>query len=221
MARTWKTPENSHAEPGAWLLISTWLRTVAAQLTDALKVRDACNNDVLAAACADHAAQGRAAGCDQLRYRRVQSWLQADRCRRPAPTGPPCVAAELSNMWCVRPRDEITAQEPRLGKATHTASGGVAPDRPNLSRWDAGLLRVIGASTAFEGRYKNDVDEQTGAGVGSASAAGGRGEDETAWRNDQWYTASVVPSLSCAPSERQNHRRRPRCRHAPTDPYPA
>lgn len=52
-------PENSHAEPGAWLLISTCDATdlVAAQLTDALKVHDAQCTTMSWPQRADHATQ--------------------------------------------------------------------------------------------------------------------------------------------------------------------
>ncbi len=57
-------PENSHAEPGAWLLISTCDATdlVAAQLTDALKVHDAQCTTMSWPQRADHAAQAATGG---------------------------------------------------------------------------------------------------------------------------------------------------------------
>lgn len=47
-----------------------------------------------------------------------------------------------------------------------------------------------------------DVDEQTGAESVARQLLAASGEDETAWRNDQWYTARLCPA-PLRPEERQ------------------
>lgn len=98
-------PENSHAEPGAWLLISTCDATdlVAAQLTDALKVHDAQCTTMSWPQRADHATQA-ARLRDQLGTGGFTGVfvLTAPQTGDPDAESP-CAAASLSNMWCVSP----------------------------------------------------------------------------------------------------------------------
>ncbi len=65
-----------------------------------------------------------------------------------------------------------------------------------------GLLRVIGAEHPHLKASYVDVDEQTGAESVARQLLAASGEDETAWRNDQWYTARLCPA-PLRPEERQ------------------
>ncbi len=75
---------------------------------------------------------------------------------------------------------------------THNAQAVLSGDRPNLEQGGMrGLLRVIGAEHPHLKASYVDVDEQTGAESVARQLLAASGEDETAWRNDQWYTARL------------------------------
>ncbi|SGP85417.1 polyketide synthase pks5 [Mycobacterium tuberculosis] len=200
-------PENSHAEPGAWLLISTCDATdlVAAQLTDALKVHDAQCTTMSWPQRADHAAQAA-----RLRDQLGTGGFTGVFVLTAPQTGDPDAESPVRGGELVkhvvriaREIPEITAQEPRLYVLTHNAQAVLSGDRPNLEQGGMrGLLRVIGAEHPHLKASYVDVDEQTGAESVARQLLAASGEDETAWRNDQWYTARLCPA-PLRPEERQ------------------
>lgn len=118
-------PENSHAEPGAWLLISTCDATdlVAAQLTDALKVHDAQCTTMSWPQRADHAAQAA-----RLRDQLGTGGFTGVFVLTAPQTGDPDAESPVRGGELVkhvvriaREIPEITAQEPRLYVLTHNA----------------------------------------------------------------------------------------------------
>ncbi|MCV6984091.1 hypothetical protein H7H78_01070, partial [Mycobacterium shinjukuense] len=90
-------------------------------------------------------------------------------------------------------------QTPRLYVLTRNAQAVLADDRPNLEQGGLrGLLRVIGAEHPhWKVSYvdlASHTDEQTGAEQVARQLLAASDEDETAWRNDQWYTARLCPA---------------------------
>ena len=99
---------------------------------------------------------------------------------------------------------EIQGQSPRLYVVTRNAQKVLSEDVPNLDQGGVrGLLRVIGAEHPHLHTTHIDVDETSSAEqVVRQLLHTGPGEDETAWRNDDWYTARLCPS-PLRPEERQ------------------
>ena len=87
---------------------------------------------------------------------------------------------------------------------TRNAQTVLSDDRPNLEQGAVrGLLRVIGAEHPHLHTTHIDVDEETSAEqVVRQLLLVGPDEDETAWRNDEWYTARLCPA-PLRPEERQ------------------
>ncbi|WP_139822579.1 SDR family NAD(P)-dependent oxidoreductase, partial [Mycobacterium lacus] len=200
-------PEQSHAEPGTWLLISTSdaADLVATELTDALKLHDTQCTTTNWPRHADHAAQAE----------RLLAQLEAD-----AFTGVVVLTAPQNGtpdeqspvrageyvkhvVRIARVLTESLGQAPRLYVVTRNAQTVLADDRANLEQGGLrGLLRVISAEHPLMKVTHIDVDEHTGAEQVARQLLLGSEEDETAWRNDEWYTArmSLTP---LRPEERQ------------------
>ncbi len=116
---------------------------------------------------------------------------------------------------------ELQGESPRLYVVTRNTQKVLSEDVPNLDQGGVrGLLRVIGSEHPHLHTTHIDVDEQTSAEqVVRQLVMTGPGEDETAWRNDEWYTARLCPT-PLRPEERQIHHRGPRPRRdAHADPH--
>jgi polyketide synthase 5 len=90
---------------------------------------------------------------------------------------------------------ELPGTSPRLFVVTRQAQlvgslGAVNLEQAGLR----GLLRVIGAENPHLRVTHVDVDEETDAEQLARELLGGLNEDETAWRNGQWYVARLRPS---------------------------
>ena len=82
-----------------------------------------------------------------------------------------------------------------------------------------GLMRVIGTEHPHLRATQIDMDDETEAEQLARQLLGGSEEDETAWRNGQWYTARLYPS-PLRPEERRTAVVGPRARrHALADPH--
>ncbi len=104
---------------------------------------------------------------------------------------------------------EIPGEPPRLYVVTRNAQTVVAGDRPNLEQAGLrGLMRVIGTEHPHLRATQIDLDADTDAEQLAQQLLSESEEDETAWRNGQWYTARLYPT-PLRPEERTNHRRRP------------
>jgi acyl transferase domain-containing protein/acyl carrier protein len=106
---------------------------------------------------------------------------------------------------------EVMGEAPRLYVVTRNAQPVLGTDTVNLAQAGLrGLLRVIGAEHPYLRATHIDVDELTGAERLAHQLLTGSDEDETAWRNDEWYAAQLCPS-PLRPEERQtadvDHRR--------------
>ena len=114
-------------------------------------------------------------------------------------------------MRIARELPEIPGEPPRLYVVTRNAQAVVAADRPNLEQAGLrGLIRVIGTEHPHLRATQIDLDEDIDAEQLARQLLGGSEEDETAWRNGQWYTARLCPT-PLRPEERRttvvNHER--------------
>jgi phthioceranic/hydroxyphthioceranic acid synthase len=200
-----KLPETEHAESGPWLLISTstGADAVATALTDALKAHEAqcatvswpLQGDHEAAAAALRAQLGAGASTGV-----VVLAGSGDNDQESAARGGDYVAHVVR---IARELTEIDGSSPRLYVVTRNAQTVVPEDRPNLEQGGLrGLLRVIGTENPHLRTTHVDVDEQTNVEQLARQLLGGSDEDETAWRNDEWYTARLCPT-ALRPEERQ------------------
>ncbi len=86
-------------------------------------------------------------------------------------------------------------EAPRLYVVTRNAQPVRSTDDVNLAQAGLrGLLRVIGAEHPYLHTTHIDVDKLTEAERLAQQLLAGSDEDETAWRNDEWYTARLCPS---------------------------
>jgi acyl transferase domain-containing protein/acyl carrier protein len=90
---------------------------------------------------------------------------------------------------------ELPGTSPRLFVVTRQAQLVTSPGEVNLEQAGLrGLLRVIGAENPHLRVTHVDVDEDTDAEQLARELLSGLNEDETAWRNGQWYVARLRPS---------------------------
>ncbi|OBK15485.1 sulfolipid-1 biosynthesis phthioceranic/hydroxyphthioceranic acid synthase, partial [Mycobacterium asiaticum] len=200
-------PEQTVTEPGAWLLISTSdaADMAATQLTDVLKVHDAQSTTMSWRLSDDHDTQ---AGVlhDQVNGSPFHGVVVVT-----APgNGDPAAQAGARGSEYVehmvriaRELVDVQGQTPRLYVLTRDAQPVLSEDRPNLEQGGLrGLLRVISAEQPHLHVTYIDVDEHTAAEqVARQLLLADSEEDETAWRNDEWYTARLSPT-PLGPDER-------------------
>ncbi|WP_155771399.1 SDR family NAD(P)-dependent oxidoreductase, partial [Mycobacterium asiaticum] len=201
-------PEKAVTEPGAWLLISTSdaADMVATQLTDVLKVHDAQSTTMSWPLHDDHETQ---AGVlrDQVNGGALSGVVVVTApTNGDAETGDSVVRGSEYVEHLVRIARELTdlqGQTPRLYVLTRNAQPVLSDDQPNLEQGGLrGLLRVISAEQPHLRVTYIDVDEHTAAEqVTRQLLLAESEEDETAWRNDEWYTARLSPT-PLGPDER-------------------
>jgi phthioceranic/hydroxyphthioceranic acid synthase len=206
-----KLPETDQTESGRWVLISTSADADAAAaaltdaLADALKAHEAQCVTVSWPQQGDHGAAAEALraqlGSDGSTGVVVLTGPKNDnpdgKC---AVRGGDCVAHLVR---IAKELAEIDAASPRLYVVTRNAQTVVAEDCPNLEQGGMrGLLRVIGTENPHLRTTHIDVDEQTSVERLARQLLAGPDEDETAWRNDEWYTARLCPT-ALRPEERQ------------------
>ncbi|GLB83044.1 mycocerosic acid synthase-like polyketide synthase [Mycobacterium kiyosense] len=191
-------PDETVTDPGNWLLISTSEAAdmMATQLTDALKMHDALSTTMSWPLHGDHEAEAQrlreqfnsAAFSGLVVLTERQSGTDEESIVRGADY------VKLA-VRIARELPEIVGQSPRLYVMTRNAQTVLAGDRPNLEQGGLrGLLRVIGAEHPHLKVSYIDVDDTTGAEQVARQLLLATDEDETAWRDDQWYTARLYPS---------------------------
>ncbi|MDT5221170.1 MAG: polyketide synthase 5 [Mycobacterium sp.] len=199
-------PDKTLTDPGTWLLISTSdvADLTATALTDALKVYDAQATTLSWPFAGDHAAHAQ-----QLR-----SQLEAGSFHGVVLlTAPQQNSNEQSGdrggqyvehvVRIARELPELLGSPPRLYALTRNAQTVLAEDHANLEQGGLrGLLRVISSENPQLKVSYIDVDEETGVEQVARQLLLGTDEDETAWRNEEWYTARMLPT-PLQPEERQ------------------
>ena len=192
-------PEAVAAAPGAWLLVSTspTADVVATKLTDALKLLGAKCTTMTWPQKADHRANA-----EQLVSQLAAGGFNGVVVLTGPKNGNP------DDLCGYRGRDyvqhlvriarelpEIPGEPPRLYVVTRNAQAVVAADRPNLEQGGLrGLIRVIGTEHPHLRASQIDLDEDIDAEQLARQLLSGSDEDETAWRNGQWYTARLCPT---------------------------
>lgn len=199
-------PEPSHSDAGNWLLISETTTDVFANaLTDAL-------NDFRAQCTlkswpqdADIAANAAALG-NWLRAAQFTGVVVlAEPNEDDAEAQPPLQGRGYVRhlVHVARALAESPSASPQLYIVTRAAQTVVSGDVTNLAQAGLrGLLRAIGAEHPHLHAALIDLDEATDAEQVAQQLISGSDEDETAWRNGEWYIARLRAS-PLRPEERR------------------
>jgi polyketide synthase 5 len=181
---------------GPWMLISTAdaADLLATRLADALKLRDAEVATVAWPQHADHA----------VTAERVRNQLSADSYegvivvtapRNGAPQEQCAARAGESVRHLVRIArvlPEILGEPPRLHVLTRGAQTVLQGDEANLDQAGLrGLMRVVAMEHPYLRATQIDVDDRTDVAHLASQLLSGSQDDETAWRNGEWYTARL------------------------------
>ena len=208
-------PDVEYADAGSWLLVSTTATAdvVATALTDALKNHGAQCTTMCWPQNADSAANA-----EQLKnHLRGGGFTGVVILTGPKNGDAEDQSPQLGGKYVqhlvriTRELPEIAGEPPRLYTVTRTAQAVLAGDRPNLQQAGLrGLIRVIGTEHPHLRPTQIDVDDATDAEQLAGQLLSGSEEDETAWRNGQWYVARMSPT-PLLPEERRtavaNHER--------------
>jgi polyketide synthase 5 len=199
-------PEASYADPGAWLLIATSTTDiVATRLTDALKLGGAQCTSMIWPQPAEPAPNA-----SRLRDYLGSNVLDGVVVLTEPENGNPDEECAVRGRECVRhlvrivrELPDIPVEPPRLFVVTRGAQTVLASDPVNLEQAGLrGLIRVIGNEHPQLRATQIDVDEDTDVECLARQLLERSDEDETAWRNGQWYTARLSPA-PLRPEERQ------------------
>jgi polyketide synthase 5 len=195
-------PEVEYVDAGTWLLISTAATAdvVATTLTDALKNHSAHCTTMCWSQNADHPSKA-----EQLRNQLRAGGFAGVVILTGPKNGDPDDQSPLLGREYVqhlvritRELPDIPGEPPRLCLMTRNAQTVVAGERPNLEQAGLrGLMRVIGTEHPHLRATQIDVDEFTDAEQLARQLLVGSEEDETAWRNGQWYTARLCAAPLC------------------------
>jgi len=206
----WKrqdTPEAEAVEAGSWLVVSTsdGSDQFAAELAETLKVKDAQIATMVWPQRADHASNA-----EQLRAQLTASAFRGVVVVTPrdatSDADAPRKGGDLVRhlVRIARELPEIVGEPPRLFLVTRDAQTVRAGDVANLEQGGLrGLMRVIGMEHPGLAATQIDVDDATGAELVVAQLLAGSDEDETAWRDGEWYTARLNLS-PLQPDERRS-----------------
>ncbi len=199
-------PETEQVDAGTWLLISTATADrVATELADALKAVGAQCSSMCWPQHADHSLNA-----DQLRdHLRTGGYTGVVILTAPnngeAEEQSPLLGREYVRQLVriARELPETPGEPPRLYVVTRNAQTVVAGDRPNLEQAGLrGLIRVIGVEHPHLRAAQIDLDADSDTEQLAQQLLGESEEDETAWRNGQWYTARLYPT-PLQPEERK------------------
>ena len=200
-------PEAADANPGAWLLVSTSATAdaVATELTDALKLLGAEPMTMVWPQKADHRAIA-----EQLGTQLAAGGFTGVVVLTGPKNGDPDEESGFRGRQYVdhlvriaRVLPDIPGEPPRLYVMTRNAQTVVAADRPNLEQAGLrGLIRVIGTEHPHLRASQIDLDEDIDAEQLARQLLSGSDEDESAWRNGQWYNARLCPT-PLRPEERR------------------
>lgn len=195
-------PEVDADEAGTWLLIDTSDATempemLVATLTDALKAQGAECVNLQLSRPADAATNAERL-LSQLRARPVRGVviLCGPSAGEPQERGLQEGREQVRHLVrIVRELPDLEGELPRLFVVTRQAQWVRSDDQLNLEQAGLrGLLRVIGSEHHLLRTTQIDVDEHTQAELVAQQLLSGSPEDETAWRNGEWYTARLCPS---------------------------
>jgi polyketide synthase 5 len=204
-------PDVEYADAGTWLLITTTgtADVLATTLTDELKNHGAQCTTMCWPQHADHTSNA-----EELRNHLRAGGFTGVAILTGPKNGPtdwgaedqsPLLGSEYVQhlVRITRELPELPGEPPRIYVVTRTAQTVLAGDRPNLEQAGLrGLIRVIGTEHPHLRATQIDVDEATDAEQLTRQLLGESGEDETAFRNGEWYVARLSPT-PLRPEERQ------------------
>jgi polyketide synthase 5 len=183
--------------PGTWLLVNTTdsADLLTSELADALKLSNADVTVMSWPRSSDHVANA----ARMTTYMAESSFGSIVVVSAPRNGCPPEQMVHRGAdhvrhlVRIARELADDSAEAPRLYVVTRNAQTVCPDDRPNLEQAGLrGLLRSIGAEHPHLRPTQIDVDENT---IGKSIAHQlllGYDEDETAFRNDEWYTARLT-----------------------------
>jgi acyl transferase domain-containing protein/acyl carrier protein len=200
-------PEEHPVDVATWQLISTSAAAdiTATRLTDALKLHGAECTTMCWPQHADHVANAQ-----RLRDQLVAGGVTGVVVLTEPKNG------DLDEEYAARGREyvehvvriarelpDISGEPPRLYVVTRNAQTVLDADCVNLEQGGLrGLLRVIGTEHPHLRTTHIDIDEHTDTEQLARQLLTGSEEDETAWRNDEWFTARLRPT-PLRPEERR------------------
>ncbi|WP_328359223.1 type I polyketide synthase [Mycobacterium sp. NBC_00419] len=191
-------PEVSEPAAGSWLLIDTAAAdTLSTELADALKSHGAQHTTMSWTPRADHSAiAGELA--ESLRGEQLSGAviLTEPRSDGSDDDAPQLGLQQVQHLVrVVRELAQTSGQVPNLFVVTRAAQTVAAGDVANLEQGGLrGLIRVIAAEHPHLTTTQIDVDESIDAENLVRQLLSGSDEDETAWRNGEWYTARLSPT---------------------------
>nr|WP_275957425.1 sulfolipid-1 biosynthesis phthioceranic/hydroxyphthioceranic acid synthase [[Mycobacterium] fortunisiensis] len=200
-------PEVEYADAGSWLLIGTSPHPDAGvvRLAEALKDRGA---QCISMSWPDRGDDSPT--CEQLvghlratRFTGVVI-MEAPQNGAGAQQSPMLGREHLRQLVHItRELPQITGEPPRLYVVTRNAQTVLPGDAVNLEQAELrGLIRVIGAEHPHLAATQIDLDDATDGVQLARQLLSGSEEDETAWRDDRWYTARLCLA-PLRPDERQ------------------
>ncbi|BBZ26251.1 mycolipanoate synthase [Mycolicibacterium madagascariense] len=192
-------PDSSRAEPGNWLVLN------ASEPTDALatELAELLNDD--GAQCT---AMSWPLGADHLAdTAALRAHLAGDNLRAvtgvvvvTGTPGPGDALVRLGREYVAQivgvatELAELPGESPRLFVVTRNAASVLDGDVANLEHGGLrGLMRVIDSEHPHLSATQIDVDAETEPRQVAQQLRSGAEEDETAWRDGQWYTARLRP----------------------------
>jgi polyketide synthase 5 len=199
--------EVEYADSGAWLLVSTGPSSedMVAELTDALASHGAPCTTLHWPLRSDDGSLAQ-----ELQERVRSGGLQGvvvlaatleDGDDLPSATGRDHVRHLVR---IARELAEVSGDPPRLYVVTRAAQTVLPADRPHLEHSGVrGLMRVLAVEHPQLRPTQIDLDDSTGAERLAQQLLTGSDEDETAWRDGQWYVARLTPS-PLRPEERRS-----------------
>ncbi|WIM88720.1 sulfolipid-1 biosynthesis phthioceranic/hydroxyphthioceranic acid synthase [Candidatus Mycobacterium wuenschmannii] len=191
-------PESTDSEAGNWLLVSTsaGADVVANTLTDALKVARAQATSVVWPHDADHEARAEELA-DHLRAGSFTAMvvLNGPKNGNPDDESAPRGGDYVHHLVrVIRGLSNNEGAPPRLFVVTRGAQTVLTDDRANLEQAGLrGLLRSVGNEYPDWRVTQIDVDERTDGECLARQLISGSEEDESAWRDGEWYTARLFP----------------------------
>ncbi|OBK88057.1 type I polyketide synthase [Mycobacterium sp. 1165178.9] len=190
-------PDVEYAHPGSWLLISTTAvaDVLATDLPDALKSHGSQCTTVSWTPHADHIVNSQ-----QLRKHLLGTGFTGVVVLMGPQNGDsvdPLMGRECVQhlVRIIRELPDIPGESSRLYVVTRAAQAVLAGDEPKLEQAGLrGLIRVVGTEHPHLRVTHIDLDADAEAEHLARQLESGSEEDETAWRNGDWYTARLSPS---------------------------
>ena len=192
--RRQESPEAETVDAGRWLLVDTAEGSDRAVKLAEVLTADEAQVETLAWPPAADFAKTAELLTTQLSARPYAGVvvLTAPRAGATDEAGYDGIAAVRHLISVVRALAEVPGEPARLFVLTQNAQAVLADELPNLELGGVrGLMRVIGMEYPAMKATQVDVDDATDLKHVAAQLLSGSDEDETAWRDGEWYTARL------------------------------